>query len=77
MLGVRRASVNVATGMLKRAGFIHYVRGRLTVDDRKGLESASCQCYQAIVKAYKSAMPGGAGPGCFENRGGAAGVGRR
>jgi hypothetical protein len=29
MLGVRRASVNVATGMLKKAGFIRYVRGKL------------------------------------------------
>lgn len=65
MLGVRRASVNLATGMLKRAGFIHYVRGQLTVADRKGLESASCQCYRAIVKVYKSAIPNGAGPGCF------------
>ena len=28
MLGVRRATVNVATGMLKKAGFIRYVRGK-------------------------------------------------
>jgi CRP-like cAMP-binding protein len=52
MLGVRRATVNVATGMLKKAGFIRYVRGRITVVDRPGLESASCNCYRAIVKAY-------------------------
>jgi len=53
MLGVRRATVNVATGMLKKAGFIRYVRGKLSVIDRPGLESASCDCYQAIVKVYK------------------------
>jgi CRP-like cAMP-binding protein len=52
MLGVRRATVNVATGMLKKAGFIRYVRGKLTVVNRPGLESASCECYRAIVKVY-------------------------
>ena len=57
MLGVRRATVNVATGMLKKAGFIRYVRGRLTVIDRPGLESASCECYQAIIRVYNSVLP--------------------
>ncbi len=56
MLGVRRASVNVATGMLKKAGLIQYVRGRVTVIDRLGLESTSCDCYQSILKAYDAAM---------------------
>lgn len=57
MLGVRRASVNVATGMLKKAGFIRYVRGKITVVDRRGLESASCNCYFAIMRAYESLWP--------------------
>ncbi len=57
MLGVRRATVNVATGMLKKAGFIKYVRGKLTVTDRAGLESAACDCYPAIVKVYASLLP--------------------
>ena len=56
MLGVRRATVNVATGMLKKAGFITYVRGLLTVLDRPGLESASCHCYGDINRAYEMAM---------------------
>jgi len=60
MLGVRRATVNVATGMLKKAGFIRYVRGRVTLIDRNGLESASCGCYQATIQAYKSILPGAA-----------------
>ncbi|HEV3196886.1 MAG TPA: Crp/Fnr family transcriptional regulator [Bryobacteraceae bacterium] len=60
MLGVRRATVNVATGMLKKAGFIRYVRGKLTVVDRPGLESASCDCYQAIIRVYESMLPDGA-----------------
>jgi len=58
MLGVRRATVNVATGMLKKTGFIRYVRGKITVVDRPGLESASCECYHAIVRMYKSVLNG-------------------
>jgi CRP-like cAMP-binding protein len=57
MLGVRRATVNVATGMLKKAGFIRYVRGKMTVVDRVGLESATCKCYQAIIAVYDSLLP--------------------
>ena len=61
MLGVRRATVNVATGMLKKAGFIRYVRGIITVTDRRGLQSSACECYQAIVQTYDSAMKDGTG----------------
>lgn len=57
MLGVRRAAVNVATGKLKKSGFIHYVRGSVKIIDRRGLESASCNCYQAINSAYDSILP--------------------
>jgi CRP-like cAMP-binding protein len=52
MLAVRRASVNSATSALKKAGLIRYVRGQLTVVDRCGLESASCDCYKTIRQAY-------------------------
>jgi hypothetical protein len=57
MLGVRRASVNVATGMLKKAGVISFVRGKITVIDRAGLESAACDCYQSIILVYDSLFP--------------------
>jgi CRP-like cAMP-binding protein len=57
MLGVRRATVNVATGMLKKAGFIRYVRGKLTVIDRPGLESATCECYHEIARVYAGLLP--------------------
>ncbi|HEX3742610.1 MAG TPA: Crp/Fnr family transcriptional regulator [Bryobacteraceae bacterium] len=56
MLGVRRATVNAATGALKSAGYIHYVRGQVTVLDRPGLESATCACYAGIVKSYATAF---------------------
>jgi CRP-like cAMP-binding protein len=57
MLGVRRSTVNVATGMLKKAGFISHKRGKITVVDRAGLESAACGCYQAIIAVYDSVYP--------------------
>jgi CRP-like cAMP-binding protein len=48
MLGVARPTVNVAGATLQKAGFIKYRRGRITIVDRPGLESASCECYERI-----------------------------
>jgi CRP-like cAMP-binding protein len=45
MLGVRRAGVTVAMGVLQGAQIIRYTRGRVTVLDRARLEEASCGCY--------------------------------
>ena len=53
MLGTRRASVSVAAGVLQRAGFIRYSRGRVEVVDRAGLESAACECYAVIAREYE------------------------
>ena len=52
MLGGRRAGVTVAAGVLQRAGFIRYDRGQIEVTDRPGLESASCECYGVVRRAY-------------------------
>ena len=53
MLAVRRATVNVAIAILKKAEFIRYVRGRITITDRFGLESAACPCYLVIRREYE------------------------
>jgi CRP-like cAMP-binding protein len=45
MLGVRRATVNLAFGKLRESGSIRYIRGRITIVDREGLVSVSCGCY--------------------------------
>jgi len=48
MLGVSRPSVSIAASTLSEAGLIRYVRGRMTVCDRAGLEAASCECFRAL-----------------------------
>ena len=45
MLGVRRSSVNLAAGDLKRKKLIRYSRGKVTVLDRPGLLKRACECY--------------------------------
>jgi len=52
MLGVRRPTVTLAAGMLKKAGLIEYNRGSVKVINQKGLESATCGCYQIIKKEF-------------------------
>lgn len=48
MLGSRRATVTLSAGVLQAAGLIRYHRGSVTIVDREGLESVSCECYQVI-----------------------------
>jgi CRP-like cAMP-binding protein len=53
MLGVRRATVTAAAGMLQHAGSIRYTRGRITIVNQKKLARASCQCDRIIRLEYK------------------------
>lgn len=58
MLGTRRSSVNVAAGILQRAGLIRYTRGILDVVDKRQLEEASCDCYRLMeqqIQTWKNA----------------------
>jgi len=52
MLAVRRASVSAVAAALQRRGLINYRRGRITIRDRGGLESAACECYGRIRREY-------------------------
>jgi CRP-like cAMP-binding protein len=52
MLGVHRPAVTLAAGVLQKAGYIHYSRGKITITDRVGLESAACSCYRATSDDY-------------------------
>jgi CRP-like cAMP-binding protein len=53
MLGVRREGITHAAKRLQRAGYISYVRGDMTILDRKGLEADVCECYQVVRTEYE------------------------
>jgi CRP-like cAMP-binding protein len=57
MIGVRRASVTLAAGVLQNAGLISYRHGRVTILDRERLEDASCECYRALREEYDRISP--------------------
>src|SRR5690349_2630105 len=52
MLGVRREGVTAAAGRLQEQGLISYVRGRIKILDRRGLEAAVCECYKVVKDEY-------------------------
>jgi CRP-like cAMP-binding protein len=56
MLGIRRPSVTVAAGMLQKAGFIEYSRGKVTVLDRAGLENTACECYAVVRRELEGLL---------------------
>ncbi|WP_234413667.1 Crp/Fnr family transcriptional regulator [Ideonella sp. A 288] len=58
-LNVRRVSVTSACVALRSLGLIGYSRGRLSILDRKGLESVACHCYRPIDPADAARRPGG------------------
>jgi len=48
MLGVARPMVSLTARTLQTAGLIDYKSGLITILDIKGLEAASCDCYQIV-----------------------------
>ena len=57
ILGIRREGVTESARRLQHAGLIRYVRGRIMVLDRRGLEQRSCECYVVIKKEYDRLLP--------------------
>lgn len=57
MLGVRRQGVTEGALKLQEAGLIRYSRGRITILDRKGLESRACECYAVVNDEYDRLLP--------------------
>ena len=53
MLGTPRSTVSLAAGILHKAGLVDYSRGQVRIRDRKGLEKASCECYQTIRNEFE------------------------
>ncbi|MGP6156922.1 MAG: Crp/Fnr family transcriptional regulator [Vulcanimicrobiaceae bacterium] len=56
MLGSRRSGVTIAAAILQKAGFIKYHRGRITVLDRAGLETTTCECYELTTQQFGDAL---------------------
>ncbi len=56
-LGVRRETVTEAAGKLRKANLIDYWRGRITILDRDGLESRTCECYLVGKKTLDRLLP--------------------
>jgi CRP-like cAMP-binding protein len=57
MLGVRREGVTEAAGNLQKAGLIKYSRGRITVINRAGLETRTCECYAVVKRESDRLLP--------------------
>jgi CRP-like cAMP-binding protein len=54
MLGAARPTVTVVAGTLQKAGLITYSRGKVTIVNRKKLESASCECYRTATSLLQA-----------------------
>jgi CRP-like cAMP-binding protein len=52
MMGVRRASVSEAAAQFQSDGLIRYSRGTITIVDRPGLESCTCECYWVVTREW-------------------------
>ncbi len=55
MLGVRRVGVTNAAHALKQRKLIDYSRGDIAIVNRRGLEAASCSCYEVVKDRYDRA----------------------
>jgi CRP-like cAMP-binding protein len=53
LLGIHRPSVTIVARTLQAAGLISYTRGLITITDRKGLEEATCECYDMVRQALQ------------------------
>jgi len=57
MLGVDSQIANEGALQLQDAGLIDYKAGRISVLDRTGLETRSCECYAVVKKEYDRLLP--------------------
>jgi CRP-like cAMP-binding protein len=68
MLGVRRAGVTIAAGLLRKSGLIDYERGVVRILDRARLAEAACECNRVAAEEYRRLI--GRGPEASGDEGG-------
>jgi len=56
-LGVCREGVTEGALKLQHAGLIRYLRGHITVLDRRGLDKRTCECYAVVKNEYDRLLP--------------------
>jgi CRP-like cAMP-binding protein len=52
MLGSHRPTVSTAAGVLQKAGYISYSRGRIKLLDIKGLKAGACECLSIMESQF-------------------------
>lgn len=52
MLGSHRPTVSTTAGVLQKAGYISYSRGRIKILDVKGLEAGACECLRIMESQF-------------------------
>ncbi len=60
MLGLQRTTVTAVATVLRDEGLIDYRRGMVTLLNRPGLETRSCECYETN-KRFRSLIEGAYG----------------
>lgn len=60
LLGTRRATITNAVNQLEQSDLVQCSRGHITILNRAGLESESCECYRIISQHYRSKLAGAA-----------------
>jgi CRP-like cAMP-binding protein len=57
MLGVQRTTVTAVVKTLQSRGLIRYSRGRVEILNRRGIEAASCECYESVENHFARLLP--------------------
>ena len=57
MLGVSLDGVTDAVLKLQEVKLVNYAQGKISVLDRLGLETRSCECYEVVKKEYERLLP--------------------
>ena len=57
MLGVDLHGMTDAVLKLQEVKLVNYGQGKITVLDRLGLETRSCECYEVVKKEYDRLLP--------------------